>query len=472
MEEDRESVEPYHDLYLEETVTRQGQKSLQTLADENLDYLAILLGTRSDIEKPLKAHGESPPSSSQHSNTDLHNQNSSARIQQLVSLKKSVYYLLQENKACIDSLEMAIQASKCAEHDLDVMEEFLKRAHSAEQEDEENIDILPLQAELVELPLFPEIRRIPLLASQASEIEHLRLLVGNFSWSNHEITKLKRSVLNQCLRLATLRLADSDDCPDDLLDVAAAKWSAEELSLLSLPLTDGQDEEIDWKDTSTQVGSTHTPEECRTRWLMVDRPGLRQEAWSKEESKQLKDIIDKELKDGIIHDWQTVAKKLNSGRLAIDCFSQCQQMDMIPLYASYSAQAWKKVPLSREEQDNLQHLSTIWDNPGIIAARLASCRPRDQVSISLIPSKRPIREIKWSGRADNALIVHVAKECRLKRSKMFENIDLLGPINFAKEYHRRPTGASATMIEKRWNHIKLEFKKDPSKYLAVPSTTN
>lgn len=440
----------------------------QNLADEDLDYLSALLGSRSDLDNLLEADDDSQ-SITEDDSTGMSSEMASTHIRQLVTFKKTVYDLLQDNESYIDSLEKAIYASKKAGQDLDAMEECLKRAELAEREDE-TFDILSVHAEMVELSLYPEIhRRIPLLASQSSEIDQLRLLVGNYSWSSDEVIKLKRCVLNQCLRIGTLRLAESDDCPENLLDIAA-KWSEEELSQVSLPFADGLDEDIIWRDVSIQIGSTHTAEECRTRWLMVDRPGLKQEKWTEEETNQLKEIINQELKDGVIHDWQAVAKKVNTGRLAIECFSQSQQMDLIPLYASYSAQAWSKEPLSRDEQDDLQQLSSIWDNQSIIAARLTSSRPRDQVPISLMPSTKPIRTVRWSGRADNALIVHVAKECRMKRSKMFENIDSLGPINFANEYRRRPIGASARMVKARWNLIKSEYKRDPSKYLAVSST--
>jgi len=55
---------------------------------------------------------------------------------------------------------------------------------------------------------------------------------------------------------------------------------------------DEEDEEnqVNWKKVADSVG-THSSEDCRTRWLMHDRPGLNSDEWSHEEQDRLKEIV-------------------------------------------------------------------------------------------------------------------------------------------------------------------------------------
>lgn len=394
-------------------------------------------------------------------------------MQRLMGLKGALADLMVENDEYVDSLQGALRAIRRVADDLDRMDECLVQARKADRQDSV-ADVLPVHVEHVSLPLFPQIyKQVPLLASQSGEIERLRLAVCNFPWLEEESGRLKRAVLEQCLRLATLRLATSSDCPPDLLDAAAARWTEEELSALSLPAENDDSDGVDWMLVAQQVGGTHVADDCCTRWLMVDRPGLRQNKWTDEEKARLAKILDKHVAhsdDGIIRDWEAVSREHGTGRLAIDCLMTSQQNDMVPMYAATSAHAWEGTPLSDKESKVLDQLHRIWNHHhAIIAERLGSSRPEHLVPRA--PKRQRTKRIEWSAAADDALVVHVSKQCRTKRKKALERDDLAGPtIDFGKPFPRRPEGASAEVVERRWKKIKAEHQRDPTKYIKAART--
>jgi hypothetical protein len=386
-------------------------------------------------------------------------------IQRLISLKKSVYDLLQDSESYIESLEKALQATRRAKEDLDAMDLCLQRADAAEQEDQ-IAGILPLQYKRVRLPLYPSIyQQVPLLAAQLEEVEQLRLQLCTFPWSSDETAKLNKAVINQCLRLSAMQFAATSSCPDDMLEVVES-MTEEQLAKVSLPSERHPEEGIDWSDVADHVGGTHTGEECRSRWLMVDRPGLKQGVWTKEETSRLEGILQElisQSKDGIICDWEAVAQRLNTGRLGIDCLMQSQQEDLVPIYAASSARHWSKVPMSDKEKEVAATLRSIWTDDALIATRLGTGRPADQIVAKvrkgrMSKAKKPGKKYTWSEAADHALVVHIARECKLKRSHLFAHLDSHSPINFEKKYLRRPARVSARDIEDRWEHIKAEYR--------------
>jgi hypothetical protein len=424
--------------------------------DPDLDCLSSLLDAQNE------GHSADPPKVVQAKDSV----SAAVEMQRLVGLKQAVFNLLQDNEKYVESLEKALFATKKVGQDLDEMELCLEHADIAEDEDEIT-DILPLQAERVRLPMYPNIyQQTPLLASQSEEVEQLRLLVCTFPWSNDEAARLKNALLKQCLRIATLQLAHSTSCPEDLLEVSE-KMTEDELCKISSSANTLEKGLIDWSDIADRVGGTHTAEECRTRWLMVDRPGIQKTEWTLEEIDKLKGILQKHIKqskDGVIRNWEIVAQELDSARLGIDCFMKSQQEDLVPAFTFSSARAWSKVPVSDKEREVAINLHSIWNDEAIVAARLGTGRPREQIA-NHFEANKPVKKFKWSGRADNALVVYVAKECKLKRSQLLAQLDSLSKIDFSKDYRLRPPNSSARAVERRWNHIKAEHKKGSSTLL-------
>lgn len=441
----------------------------QVSGDAGLEdlYRLLLAENGSDEQRQGHALYAEPLSSTASSGVTA-----ATEMQWLITLKTTVHDLLQSSESYIESLRKALQSTRRTGQDLDAMQLCLQRADAAEQEDEA-VNVLPLQHEWAHLPLYPRIyEQVPLLSAQSEEVEQLRLRLCTFPWSSDEAARLKEAVINQCLRLSVMQLADvSSHCPDDLLDVVE-RMAEEQLAAFSLPSDRQPDEEIDWVDVADHVGGTHTAEECRTRWMMVDRPGLNRHEWSAEETSRLEEILKEcisQCESGIVCDWEAVAQELDTGRLGIDCFMKSQQEDLVPVYAASGAQAWSKVPLSEKEREVANALHSIWIDDTLVAARLGTGRPAVQIAAETRRTKaskigksgkaeKVSKMYKWSERADHALVVYVARECKLKRSHLFAQLDSHGPIDFGKNYLRRPAKVNAKEVEDRWEHIKAEYR--------------
>jgi hypothetical protein len=102
------------------------------------------------------------------------------------------------------------------------------------------------------------------------------------------------------LALAALpRLADAD---------ADADSSEEE----ERQGAEGEETSVDWKDIGERM--QRTEEDCRTRWMQQDRPGLRiKEKWTAQEMEKLFQVTSalREEEGGAALNWDVVASRLD-----------------------------------------------------------------------------------------------------------------------------------------------------------------
>ncbi|KAF9076447.1 hypothetical protein BDP27DRAFT_1414324 [Rhodocollybia butyracea] len=81
---------------------------------------------------------------------------------------------------------------------------------------------------------------------------------------------------------------------------------------------------LNWKTIAEKVSDVssfnRTDEECKTRWLGYERPGINRDEWTSDELKKLKEIVaEKEADEEYELDWVEISQELGTNRTPIDC---------------------------------------------------------------------------------------------------------------------------------------------------------
>ncbi|XP_045506343.1 snRNA-activating protein complex subunit 4 [Colias croceus] len=134
------------------------------------------------------------------------------------------------------------------------------------------------------LKLSREIKRKQ-LNSQLAKMQRLNVNKTKKSKEHNEIQKIKK------------KLNRIDKMP---------------LKLVALPI----DEEYDWDFVAKKLNHRHRPQEFRALWKLFLHPSINKTPWCEKEDTKLQDIV----KEKEYQDWDAIAKELNTGRTAYQCF--------------------------------------------------------------------------------------------------------------------------------------------------------
>lgn len=276
------------------------------------------------------------------------------------------------------------------------------------------------------------------------------------------------AVFNECKRVMLFNLT-SINGGDSLSEIMSMPES--EVAAASLPDYSGE-EKVDWSFVAREVGSAHTPQECRTRWLMVERPGRNHTEWNAEELTMLRQALEEYTNDDgarrYVCDWDAISRKVGNGRLAVDCLTACQQHDMLPASAELSAKAWANVPFTEEENQALAKLDATWDNHhSILVERMANNRPKPNIMsrVSRLRHARTVEPEHWDAKADEALIAWVVKMSHRKRLTVLENPSLAEHLDFSLPFRLKPYGMTAEQTRARWYTLADDYKTRPHHYI-------
>lgn len=385
-------------------------------------------------------------------------------IRDLLDMRDNVAEIICANDEYTKSIRETLRLSRDAMTEVVNLREMLVRADVLHKEDQRG-DMIPLHARKVQLPLFPPIYSdIALLVRQGREIEQLRAVAGKFPWTPPELKRLRVVVVKECKRVMTLDLAAHS--ADRGILARVASMSEDELSLVSMP-EHGGDDAVDWDLVADEVGGAHTANECRTRWLMIERPGINKALWSEDELRVLSEAVSRGLAHGPVK-WAAIANTIGNGRLAVDCFSACQQHEMIPACAALSIRAWTSFPFTAKEIAAIESLDATWDNHhSILLERIANGRPKVSI-MSRVARMRLGQDAQpevWHSKADDSLLCWVVKKLHRKRLTVMENPQLADPLDFAEAFRGRPRGATAEQVKTRWLYLVGDYQQRPHHYI-------
>lgn len=348
----------------------------------------------------------------------------------LLDQRRRIALAREGNVSLQETLAETIKHADLAQAELDGVEELLDLADAMHSYDASHSSIVHSKAFLQTcLPLFPGLEDV---TTVAAEVTDLKALLLNSIWNRSDDRCLEEAVLNQCRRLAAYEFKADRSCRDPL--ALAAQMSNEELALLSMPkymqLVQSRDtagevsadesdaeepragvlsrkkgiaEKVDWEEVSLSLSAAptanaHTAEACRTRWLMVARPGINDDPWTEEEIDRLKRAVQEELDslgDDDRLDWSSVAETMEvsvasplaaiyllrktanalsvpmqSGRRPIDCVTAYQRLP----FAVRSAPHLNIPPTFDQKgayDDELLRQASIWGSQwGLLADKL------------------------------------------------------------------------------------------------------
>jgi hypothetical protein len=393
------------------------------------------------------------------SDTDAQSSSSiDEQIGALLNDRDRLLELLRDGDAHIEALTKAHEQTKAAKEEVQRLRQYLSYVDQ-HQEDEQSGACLPLHAgEVHESPFVELITKVPLLRAQAAEIEDLRKLSSKTAWRAEERSRLGEVVMRHSKRSVAL-LAYSRQHIEDLDEYLAA-YSQADLLRASLPNANNGDDGLDWTLIAEDVGARHSAEECRTQWLMIERPDLRTCEWQDSELARLREVLRAVDEDG---DWNLVASRMANGRTAFDCFVACQRHDLNEKYCTTKPHAWARVPFSAREAQEFDRLHRTWGNRAvIIEERLGTSRPKKHITSRMAASNTSVR---WSARADNALIRYLSTESHLRRSNLLREPERLGTIDWSARFLGRPKNASPDDVKGRWRYLVEDFETYPERYL-------
>lgn len=387
-------------------------------------------------------------------------------MMELLGMREKISSLLETSESYIESVKSTIPLIREAQDETRRLEEYMKQVDEIYACDLRGA-MLPAHAQSIKLPLFPEIYHdIPLIAYQAKEIEDLQVLSCNFVWTTKDAVRLKEIVLGQCKKAVALRRVDSTN--KGVFAIVNAMDEVE-LAQASLPDPHTGEDPIDWSFVASELGTGPTPDDCRTHWLMVQRPGLCNSEWSESELSRLRRLVAKHANDGTVRDWSLLAKELDSGRLAVDCFSACQQHGMLEVFAKTMPDAWSDQSFGRREGQEMKRLCEVWDHRiAIITERLGTMRPKSHVA-ACMANHQPSQEtssIGWNKQADEGLIRFLLKSARCQRQTLFRNPQLVDKVGWNARFAHRPPNMSAKEVEARWQTILADYVQRPDKYVT------
>lgn len=348
----------------------------------------------------------------------------------LLDQRRRIALAREGNASLQETLAETIKQAPLAQAELDGVEELLDLADAMHSYDTAQSSILHCQPFLqASLPLFPGLEK---LTTVAAEVSDLKALLLNSIWNKADDRCLAEAVLNQCRKQAAYEFKADRSCRDPLALVA--QMSDEELALLSVPKhmrpvqsqdsagesseddsgredatavvplgTRRHSEKIDWDEVSLSLSAAptanaHTADACRTRWLMVARPGINDEAWSEKEIERLKQAVEEHLNNfegNSRLDWSTVAETIDvsvtsfvgrisrlrtiadtlptlpqNGRRPIDCLTAYQRLPFVVRSAPHL-----NTPPTFDQKgaydDELLRQASIWGSQwGLLADKL------------------------------------------------------------------------------------------------------
>ncbi|KAK0551959.1 hypothetical protein OC845_001932 [Tilletia horrida] len=173
------------------------------------------------------------------------------------------------------------------------------------------------------------------LAAKAPPRAQIEKAISDGVWTPRDANKLRQVVLAECKSVTAHRLLRTHTKPDVLATVAS--MTDEDLSRASLPEhlssyeSDSRDyrgygsrkgESVDWVLVSRMVGSRHSPDDCRTHWLMCVRPGVNDSEWKSDEIARLVELVSQAQSRGERPvRWENIAKSLSTNRTGFACLS-------------------------------------------------------------------------------------------------------------------------------------------------------
>ncbi|PWN20983.1 hypothetical protein BCV69DRAFT_293591 [Microstroma glucosiphilum] len=339
--------------------------------------------------------------------TDEEEEREAQELTFLLEQRRSIALARESNASLQETLVETLKQAPLAQAELDGIGELLDLADAMHSYDTARSSILPSQPFLqASLPLFHGLEKV---TSVAAEVSDLKALLLNSIWNKADDRCLEEAVLNQCRRLAAYTFKADKSCRDPLALVA--QMSDEELALLSLPKYlrpmqggDSADESsedeseaedakgesrkrkapqrIDWDEISLSLSAAptanaHTADACRTRWLMVARPGINDEPWSEKEIERLKTLVEKQLNTSAGNDrldWHNVADEIGNGRRPIDCLIAYQRLPFVVRSAPHLS-----LPSTFDQKeaydDELLRQASIWGHQWSLLAEKLNYNP-------------------------------------------------------------------------------------------------
>lgn len=316
------------------------------------------------------------------------------------------------NEASRLNIEMQKATAEAVKHTRQAKEELEELRHSlayaTEMEAADQGTQVLHYAATPALPFYADLlSAVPFLGRQHEELVEFRRLTSSNPWLKRESERLKQVVLNACKRAASIRLLREGHA-DPFGKVET--MGEEELALYSLPRAeededDGdEDEEVNWGDVGLKL--ERSGEDCRTRWLMVDRPGLRNgEAWEEDEIIELYSIVETDRVSSAPLDWESIADRLGTGRLGIECLMTYARGETNP--------ANRGVDYTLEEDLELVRLTRIWGHWwALIGERIGTARPIQNYQAHHHTNLRPghTKTKRWNEKMDQQLYAVVEKE--------------------------------------------------------------
>ncbi|KAE8257281.1 hypothetical protein A4X13_0g2444 [Tilletia indica] len=172
----------------------------------------------------------------------------------------------------------------------------------------------------------------PVFRQKAPPKAQIERLLSGPTWTTGDTEKLREITLAECKSILAHRLLRSHDAEDVLPMVEQMK--EEELAKVSLPSATNADgepskdirdqgsregEPIDWVMVSQIVGR-HSPDDCRTHWLMHAMPGINTAAWTAKETDKLLKLVQEARSDPDSPiPWELIATKLGTNRTGFAC---------------------------------------------------------------------------------------------------------------------------------------------------------
>lgn len=385
-------------------------------------------------------------------------------LQELLKMRKSVSDLLITNKDYSDALKLAITQIRQAIEETKRLKEYLDHADSLTDYLSRGASI-PLHSEKFKLPLFPDIyQEISRIAYQAKEVEDLRISLSSFEWSEKDIKRLKEIVLKQCKKVAAIQMAE-DGVQEDVFE-AIQHMSNEDLLQHAIPPSG--EEVLDWTLIAREMGETHTPESCRTRWMMKERPNVNKKDWTEDEFAKLQISIEKHKDEGQEINWESISLDVGNGRLAIDCFAASQKNG--PINQDASLQSSQEESLTLSEKKQIESLLEIWGpRSALIREHLAIPHAKSTIDayIAQLQSERQKAPEIWLMESDVELVRHLARSIKSTRQVILRDPWRVKEVDWDANFPMKPYGVSSDDVKQRWQRIVRDSKVHPQKYFDV-----
>lgn len=378
-------------------------------------------------------------------------------LEQLLEIRKEIGILLGTNEKYSNQLKSAISQVRVTIEETAKLKEYLDRADGLSQHLSRCASI-PLHSEAVKLPLFPDIyQEIPRIAYHAKQVDDLRISLSNFEWSDKDVESLKEIVLRQCKKIEAIRLSESGSTKD-IFD-AISKTAPDDLLRHSIPSSN--EESLDWTLVARQLGETHTPEDCRTRWLMKERPGVNQKDWTQDELALLrKSLLRYEGEEGEEINWESISHDVGSGRLAIDCFRASQKNGFL------DDDNQQEESLTVQDEEQIRALVEIWGSrSGMIREHLQRPVSRSAMDAYIAQLKSEKAPDTWLFESDVELVRHLSRIVKSTRQVILRDPWRVGNIDWDANFPKKPSGVTSSDVKHRWERIVRDSKIHPQKYL-------